>query len=152
MQLLLLVVIRNARLFILTISARFWIHRWLLFSLSGFVRFFRRRERNIVLLTSFPRANWDELNKISSAFEFVFLLSPFSWNNFNLENVERLFFIFVVPERRKKLVSWNRAFDDTRNLNYTVFFSPRISHFTKGFVHISSRATSRLPRFLPREK
>lgn len=69
---LLLVVIRNARLSILTISARFWIHRWLLFSLSGFVRFFRRRERNIVLLTSFPRANWDELNKISSASSLFF--------------------------------------------------------------------------------
>lgn len=45
-----------------------------------------------------------------SSFSFLLL----TWNNFNLEKVERLFFTFIVLERSSKETSWNYVFDDIR--------------------------------------
>lgn len=81
-----------------------------------------------------------------SSFSFFLL----TWNNFNLEKVERLFFTFIVLERSSK---------ETRGITYLTiyvsklhgFFSPRVSYFTNvsySFHHVQLRVYL----FLPREK
>lgn len=141
---LLLLIIHNMWLSILAIRISMrsrilhrFVEEWLLF--CPFVWFVflslskKRTKRSFVARSRLFQGDWKKLNKISSLFR-IFSLS-LTWNNFNLEKVERFIpYLYRSGVSKKKLMElsiWRYTY-----LNYT-FFLPTDIVFHERFVHIS---------------